>query len=73
MPICYADDFAIVSPNIEKTQRALIMIKMFCDLHNLSVDVSKTKALKFNAGATSARKMLSTYEVVTIENVNHFS
>ena len=71
--IIYAGDLAIVSPNIECIQRALIKIKIFCDQHKLSVKMSKTKAMKIGAGGSATRRIPLTHEGVTIEYVNHFS
>src|SRR5690606_20186079 len=68
-----ADDVVIWSKNLEETQRALNMLERWSASRGLSINVAKTKAMKFRRGGRLARADKLNLSSKPIEFVNEFA
>ena len=70
--IFYADDLAIASSSIESLQHALDKLESYCALNLMTVNISKTKVMKFRRGGTLSNSDRVRYKNQTLEFVSKF-
>ncbi len=69
----YADDLAICSPNLKSLQNSVNNLATYCEESKLSVNVNKTKAMKFRLGGRLCKNDVISYKGENIEFVSKFT
>jgi hypothetical protein len=70
--LMYADDLVLYSKSLFQLQYTMIKLKTWCDTNNLTVNVGKTKIMKFRKGGNLAKSDKLIFNGVEIEFVNEF-
>jgi hypothetical protein len=70
--ILYADDVVLLTETPEDMQELLKILSVFCELFGMKVNLTKTKAVVFRAGARARRNVRLVFQGQPVEFVNEY-
>ena len=70
--LLYADDIVIIGDQVNRVNRLLRVLKLYCEKWGLKVNLDKTKAMIYRKGGTIKKNEIFRYGDTKIENVTNY-